>query len=191
MIGLLHKGLLAIATWPVVCLLFLAFILCFQLFDWRRQKLGAETKVLDASFWYKPSDAKQFFENGGKNLWLISTGTRLSRTATPFLKGLSLLSRIPFFNMLMIPETTLLPDREAAKVFPEVQQMARFYFWIEPTLKYREKNFTVMILRMRNSWQIVKRMQKYSSITVLVVNTSHLISSTARASRRRQNKKPA
>jgi phage tail sheath protein FI len=61
--------------------------------------------------------AKQFFENGGKNLWFISTGIRLSRAATPFLKGLSLLSRIPFFNMLMIPETTLLPDREAAKVF--------------------------------------------------------------------------
>ena len=60
---------------------------------------------------------KQFFDNGGKNLWVISTGTRLSRAATPFLKGLSLLSKIPSFNMLVIPETTFLPDGEAAKVF--------------------------------------------------------------------------
>ena len=32
---------------------------------------------------------------------------------------------------------------ETVKVFPEVQQMTRFYFWIEPTLKYQEKNFTM------------------------------------------------
>ena len=80
--------------------------------------------------------AKQFFENGGRNLWFISTGTRLSRTATPFLKGLSLLSKIPFFNMLMIPETTLLPDREAAKVFqaavPLIEQHRAIYFLDPP-----------------------------------------------------------
>jgi phage tail sheath protein FI len=80
--------------------------------------------------------AKQFFENGGRNLWFISTGTRLSRTATPFLKGLSLLSKIPFFNMLMIPETTLLPDREAAKVFqaavPLIEQHRAVYFLDPP-----------------------------------------------------------
>jgi putative ABC transport system permease protein len=32
---------------------------------------------------------------------------------------------------------------ETAKVFPEVEQMVRFYFWVEPTLKYKENNFTV------------------------------------------------
>ncbi len=80
--------------------------------------------------------AKQFFENGGKNLWFLSTGTRLSRTATPFLKGLSLSSTIPFFNMLMIPETTLLPDREAAKVFqaamPLIEQHRAMYLLDPP-----------------------------------------------------------
>ena len=60
---------------------------------------------------------KQFFDNGGKNVWVISIGTRLSRTAAPFLKGLSLLSRTPSFNILVMPETTVLPDRETAKVF--------------------------------------------------------------------------
>lgn len=79
--------------------------------------------------------AKQFFENGGRNLWFISTGIRLSRTAIPFLKGLSLLSKIPFFNMLIIPETTLLPDREAAKVFQAAVSMIeehRAIYFLDP-----------------------------------------------------------
>ena len=33
--------------------------------------------------------------------------------------------------------------RETALVFPEVEQAIRFYFWLEPTLKYNEKIFTV------------------------------------------------
>jgi putative ABC transport system permease protein len=33
--------------------------------------------------------------------------------------------------------------RETAVVFPEVEQAIRFYFWLEPTLKYNEKIFTV------------------------------------------------
>jgi hypothetical protein len=60
---------------------------------------------------------KQFFENGGKEIWILSIGVKLSRTASPLVKGLSLVSQIPSFNMLLIPETILLPDREAAKVF--------------------------------------------------------------------------
>ena len=60
---------------------------------------------------------KQFFENGGKEIWVLSTGKKFSRTASPLLKGLSLVAQIPSFNILVIPETTLLPDREAAKVF--------------------------------------------------------------------------
>ena len=61
---------------------------------------------------------KQFLENGGKEIWVLSTGVKFSRTASLLLKGLSLVvSQIPSFNMLLIPETTLLPDREAAKVF--------------------------------------------------------------------------
>ena len=60
---------------------------------------------------------KQFFENGGKEIWILSTGVRFSRSASPFIKGLSLVSQIPSFNILLIPETTLLPDQEAAKVF--------------------------------------------------------------------------
>ncbi|MDH5564015.1 MAG: phage tail sheath subtilisin-like domain-containing protein [Nitrospirota bacterium] len=70
--------------------------------------------------------AKQYFDNGGKNLWVISTGTSPSKTASPLVKGLARLSKIPSWNILFIPETTLLPIREAAQVFesalPLIQQ---------------------------------------------------------------------
>jgi len=33
--------------------------------------------------------------------------------------------------------------RETALVFPEVEKAIRFYFWLEPTLKYNEKIFTI------------------------------------------------
>lgn len=59
----------------------------------------------------------QFFENGGKDIWIVSTGVKFTGTATPFLRGLSFLSQIPSFNILLIPETTILSDREAAKIF--------------------------------------------------------------------------
>jgi len=79
---------------------------------------------------------KQFFDNDGKNLWVISTGTRFSRTATPLLKGLSLLSKIQSFNILLIPETTLLPDGEAAKTFqtavPLIDQHRAMYLLDPP-----------------------------------------------------------
>ncbi len=32
---------------------------------------------------------------------------------------------------------------ETVKAFPEVENMVRFYFWYEPTLKYKNNNFTV------------------------------------------------
>ena len=32
---------------------------------------------------------------------------------------------------------------ETAKAFPEVEHGVRFYFWVEPTLKYKDNIFTV------------------------------------------------
>jgi hypothetical protein len=78
----------------------------------------------------------QFFENEGKNLWIISIGTSPFKTATPFLKGLSLLSKIPAFNMLVIPETILLVNGEAEKVFrtavPLIEKYRAVYFLDPP-----------------------------------------------------------
>lgn len=83
----------------------------------------------------------QFFENGGKNVWIISIGTSPFRTATPFLKGLSLLSQIPSFNMLVIPETTLLSVKEAEKVFrtavPLIEKYRAVYF-VDPPQQDRK-----------------------------------------------------
>jgi hypothetical protein len=80
----------------------------------------------------------QFFENGGKDIWVISIGTNPFRTATPLLKGLSLLCHIPSFNMLIIPETTLLSAKEADKVFrasvPLVEKYRAVYFLDPPQL---------------------------------------------------------
>lgn len=73
----------------------------------------------------------QFFENGGQEIWIISTGVRFSRTVSPILKGLSLVPQTPSFNILLIPETTLLSDREATKVFqaavPFVEKQRAMY----------------------------------------------------------------
>ncbi len=67
---------------------------------------------------------EQFFKNGGQQVWVVSTGTRLSRTADSLLKGLSLVSKIRSFNTLFIPETTRLSDTEAAKIFAKVVPLA-------------------------------------------------------------------
>ncbi|MGB0910744.1 MAG: hypothetical protein ACPGYT_10295, partial [Nitrospirales bacterium] len=68
--------------------------------------------------------ASQFFTNGGKDLWVISTGSRASLSANPLLKGLSLVPKIQTVNTLLLPETFQLSDREAAKVFPSAISVA-------------------------------------------------------------------
>ncbi|MCA9473802.1 MAG: phage tail sheath subtilisin-like domain-containing protein [Nitrospirales bacterium] len=59
----------------------------------------------------------QFFANGGSDIWVISTGATFLRKASPLLKGLSLVPRIPFANLLLIPETFELSDRDVDQVY--------------------------------------------------------------------------
>ncbi len=59
---------------------------------------------------------KQFFDNGGKAIWVVRIGTGPIKGVSPFLQGLSLLDRIGDFNILCIPQTEQLPDTYAAKV---------------------------------------------------------------------------
>ncbi len=59
---------------------------------------------------------KQFFDNGGKAIWVVRIGTGPIKGASPFLQGLSLLDRIGDFNILCIHQTEQLPDTHAAKV---------------------------------------------------------------------------
>lgn len=78
----------------------------------------------------------QFFENGGQDILVLSTGLKFARTASPVLKSLSPVSRPPSFNLLLIPETTVLPDREAAKIFqaavPFVEKQRAMYLLDPP-----------------------------------------------------------
>ncbi|MEO6202214.1 MAG: phage tail sheath subtilisin-like domain-containing protein [Nitrospirales bacterium] len=59
---------------------------------------------------------KQFFDNGGKAIWVVRIGTGQIKSVSPFLKGLAFLNRIGDFNMLCIPQTEQLPDTHVAKV---------------------------------------------------------------------------
>ena len=78
---------------------------------------------------------KQFFENGGKEIWIVSIGRTTRGQPKLLLKGLLQLSHIPSFTILLIPETTHLSDREAAKVFqtaiPIIEQQRAVYL-IDP-----------------------------------------------------------
>jgi phage tail sheath protein FI len=87
--------------------------------------------------------SKQFFDNGGQDLWVISMGARLSRHSTAFLKGLSLLVKISTFNILVIPETSRLTAQEAVKVFqttvPLVKQFQAVYLIDPPQIRRRSQ----------------------------------------------------
>lgn len=78
---------------------------------------------------------KQFFDNGGKEIWIVSIGRTTRGQPKLLLKGLLQLSHIPSFTILLIPETTHLSDREAAKVFqtaiPIIEQQRAVYL-IDP-----------------------------------------------------------
>lgn len=59
---------------------------------------------------------KQFFDNGGKTIWVVRIGTGQIKGISPFLQGLALLDRIGGFNTLIIPQIEQLPDTHAIKV---------------------------------------------------------------------------
>jgi hypothetical protein len=54
------------ATWPIVALLFVLFLLCAQGFEWRRKALGYENPGLDGRYWYSPDEARDFLRDIGE-----------------------------------------------------------------------------------------------------------------------------
>jgi hypothetical protein len=66
------------ATWPVVALLFVMFLLCAQGFEWRRKTLGYENRGLDSRFWYSPDEARDFLQNIGERGRRIYVATQLT-----------------------------------------------------------------------------------------------------------------
>lgn len=78
MINALHKWLTRWATWPVIALLFIAYVLCTQGFDARRAALGYGLRVLDVRFAYTPADVQHLFEAlgaGGRSLYALTEVT--------------------------------------------------------------------------------------------------------------------
>lgn len=51
------------ASWQVVALLFVLFIICAQGFEWRRKQLGYENPGLDSRGWYSPLEVRDFLHN--------------------------------------------------------------------------------------------------------------------------------
>ena len=66
----------------------------------------------------------QFFTNGGTDIWLISVGSKFLGKAGPFLKGLSLVSRVKSASLLLVPETFELADREVDQVYRHAVSVA-------------------------------------------------------------------
>lgn len=71
----LYNLLEPFATWPVVAILFVLFLLCAQGFEWRRKTLGYENPGLDGRGWYSPVEARDFLQNiegRGRRIYAIT-----------------------------------------------------------------------------------------------------------------------
>jgi hypothetical protein len=66
------------ATWPVVALLFVLFVLCAQGFEIRRKSLGDNNPGLDGRCWYSPEEARDFFQAAGERGRRIYAATELT-----------------------------------------------------------------------------------------------------------------
>ena len=67
-----------IATWPVVALLFIGFVLCTFGFMARTQRLANIPPLLDGRFWYTATDVQVLFEKvgqEGRNLYALTEVT--------------------------------------------------------------------------------------------------------------------
>ncbi len=61
----LYNRVERLASWHVVALLFVLFVLCVQGFEWRRARLGFENPGLDSRGWYSPEEARDFLRDIG------------------------------------------------------------------------------------------------------------------------------
>jgi hypothetical protein len=64
MLTSIHSLLTSLATWPIVSLLLVGFIVCQQGFGWRQKKLGY-TKPPDVLGWYTPTQIRHLFKSWG------------------------------------------------------------------------------------------------------------------------------
>src|SRR5574341_471455 len=67
MLDRLHAWLKRSSTWPVFAILLFQFLLANQGFQWRREILGYEVRVLDVRFGYRPQEAVDLLNTLGPN----------------------------------------------------------------------------------------------------------------------------
>jgi len=73
-----YGRLSVIATWPVVALLFVAFIICMSGFQIEAQVLGYANKIPDARGWYTPTEIRDLYdhlEEHGRNIYATTAMT--------------------------------------------------------------------------------------------------------------------
>ena len=74
----LYNLIYRLASWPVVALLFIAYITFSLGFAWRQTILGSQVHLLDARFFYSPTEAQKLFEMLGSQGRQIYAITELS-----------------------------------------------------------------------------------------------------------------
>ena len=63
MLDSFYNQLVRLASWQVVALLFVLFLICAQGFEWRSKQLGHENPGLDSRGWYSPVEVRDFLHN--------------------------------------------------------------------------------------------------------------------------------
>ncbi len=67
-----------VATWPVVALLVIAWVICVQGFLLRQQVLGPENEIPDAQVWYTPAKLRDMMDRlgeHGRRVYAVTTMT--------------------------------------------------------------------------------------------------------------------
>jgi hypothetical protein len=73
------------ANWPMLGLLFVLFLICLALFDWRNKVTG---KTLEGSYWYTPAKASELLkamDKHGRRVYAVTEVTL--DLAFPFIYG--------------------------------------------------------------------------------------------------------
>ena len=88
MLDRLYRFVGRLVKWPVVVVLFIAFVLLMLGFRARSNRLGSNPPMLDVRYWYTPTDVKALFDKlgaDGRGLYALSEVTL--DLAFPFVYG--------------------------------------------------------------------------------------------------------
>jgi hypothetical protein len=118
MLGKLHAFAGRIATWPVLSLLFIGYVLCSLGFTARSDRLAGNPPLLDLRYWYGSADVQALFDKlgtAGRSYYALTEAT--IDLAFPFIyTGILLILIYRLFEpkparvLLLIPLVGMLSD---------------------------------------------------------------------------------